>query len=263
VNGLGRRARLIAGVFFCAMGAIFVAMSLIWAEGQLQISLIALGAFMVAPGVLNLLSARRPSKVFPEEKPKEEGSTFQQLNRPVPTSKFSLLFAFLPLLIVLGVAGYRGWKSWRMEDDDGRTSQPMEPRAEDVPQLVKQLSNPKERLLAIAALAARGPAAKDAVPALIEILGDKSAYLERGMVVLALGRIGAADPRTVLALCKVLEDESFEMQAMAINALAEMGPQAKDALPALNKLKGDGNPIVADGASKAIAIIEGKGDVRH
>jgi HEAT repeat protein len=138
------------------------------------------------------------------------------------------------------------------------------PRPEDVPRLIGELSDPQLRTGALLALAQIGPAAKDAVPDVVRILDDKNATLERPMAARTLGRIGAGHPLTVPALCRALTaaDKDFDVQVMAIEALAGLGPLAKDALPVLDKLTDDDNPVLAEGAEEAMAIIEGRKHVR-
>ena len=260
---LGRRAKIIFGGFSCLAGLAFVVMSLIWAEGFLRYYLILVGALLALPGVLNLLSARKPSEVFPEERPKELGSTYEQLSQSVPTSKRSLLTLLGCVAIVTGPLAFGVWKMWRKESAAEHVRPQRAPRPEDMPQLIGQLGDPFLRANALMALAELGPAAKDAVPDVVRILYDNGAVPERPMAARTLGRIGAGHPATVPALCRALTDRDFDVQIMALDAVADLGPAAKETIPVLNKLTDDENPVLADRAKEAIATIEGKGNVRH
>jgi HEAT repeat protein len=87
------------------------------------------------------------------------------------------------------------------------------------------------------ALGSMGPAAKDAVPALIAALTaalhDEN-WKFRVSVVQALGEIGpAAKDASVPALIVALTDEDKTVRAYAFEALGRIGPEAKDAVPAL------------------------------
>ena len=77
-----------------------------------------------------------------------------------------------------------------------------------------------------------GPAAKDAVPALIAALKDEDGDV-RMEVVRTLREIGPAAEDAVPALITALKDEIWDVRGSAANALREIGPAAEDAVPAL------------------------------
>lgn len=79
------------------------------------------------------------------------------------------------------------------------------------------------------------PAAKMAVPPLIEALGDKDPGV-RKQVIFALGEIGAAAKDAVPGLIRALFTPDKSVQIAAIEALGRMGPTANDSVPALIKL---------------------------
>ena len=86
------------------------------------------------------------------------------------------------------------------------------------------------------ALGQIGPAAAEAVPALIKVLGDAERVV-RGRAAEALGKIGPAAAEAVPALIKVLGDA--ECRPDAAEALGKIGPAAAEAVPALIKALGD------------------------
>jgi len=157
-------------------------------------------------------------------------------------------------IVVLLPVGHYVWKLYRSEPAGRQKA----PRPEDVPELTRQLGDPIQRMGALLALAELGPEAKSAVPAVIRVLDDKSANLERAIAVRILGRIGAGDPSTVPALCRALTDRDLDVQIMAINTLAEMGTHAKDAIPALNTLKDDEESPLGAAAAEALKKIRGE-----
>ena len=126
--------------------------------------------------------------------------------------------------------------------------------AEATPQLLKALTQKSNlELCRQAAMALRniGPPAKDAVPALIEALGDADASLRNNAAV-ALGGIGDNDGKrknpalnareAYLPLLKMLENtsESDQARVEAAFAMSRMGkfPAAQEAVPRLLKILG-------------------------
>jgi HEAT repeat protein len=115
------------------------------------------------------------------------------------------------------------------------------PRArEAIPGLARCLKDPDSNVVrwAADALAKMGPAAAPAVPALREALQSHSS--ERGAVLRALGRIGAAASAAVPDMLKLLaeskEDGLFGLRFYVLQALAELGPHAREAVPDLVRL---------------------------
>src|SRR5205085_1075115 len=89
----------------------------------------------------------------------------------------------------------------------------------------------KDRVKAAVALGDLGLAAREAVPALLEALGNDDGDV-RLAVTVALRRIGpgaaAASP-----LAALLKDPDVSVRVEAARALAAIGPKAKGAVPAL------------------------------
>jgi HEAT repeat protein len=109
------------------------------------------------------------------------------------------------------------------------------PSKDDVAALIKQLKDisPAVRNKAARALENLDPAAKDAVPVLIEALKLKdevSVATVLPVAARALGRLGSA---AVPALTEALEVKDGRLQAYAAMALKQIGPDAKPAVPAL------------------------------
>jgi HEAT repeat protein len=107
-----------------------------------------------------------------------------------------------------------------------------------IPALAKALSDssPHVRDLAAIALEAMGPKAAPAVPELIKALSDPVNYV-RSPAADALGAIGAGAHDAVLPLAErlLLKHEDGFVLASAAYALGNIGPAAKEALPALRQ----------------------------
>ena len=81
-------------------------------------------------------------------------------------------------------------------------------------------------------LAAFGPAAAEAVPPLLDLLGRGSAAAKAGAAE-ALGAVGALPERVVPELAALLADEDRGVVAAAAEALRRFGPQSEPAVPML------------------------------
>lgn len=146
-------------------------------------------------------------------------------------------------------------------------------RKQPVASLIKQLhdKDPVKVCAAAKALGTCGPAAKDAVPALKELLKDASGRVRwtaaealwllqhqasdvvpvfaelllaadphvRAASAWRLGRLGADARPAVVSLAGALRDENFEVRVQAGQALANLGVHAEAALPALVRVLGD------------------------
>jgi Protein of unknown function (DUF2961)/HEAT repeats len=128
-----------------------------------------------------------------------------------------------------------------------------------VPALAKALSDadPQVRDLAAIALREMGPKAAPAVPELIRALGDSVDFV-RAPAADALGAIRADAHGVVPALAERLlmkDEEGFVLTSIAY-ALGDIGPAAKDALPALRQVLAKRR--VGGAAEEAILKIEGK-----
>ena len=122
---------------------------------------------------------------------------------------------------------------------------PPQVTAEVLPDLIKSLTSPDARLRLVASdvLAALGPAAAPAVPALIRSIGEPAASESwanpTARAAEALGRIA---PRTsmaekaIAALIAALQAKESEPKIAAVQALAHFGAAAAPAVPDLDRI---------------------------
>ncbi len=129
-------------------------------------------------------------------------------------------------------------------------------RESDVQAALKQLasSDRYERKSAAFRLTEMGPAAVNAIPALIEILQSDDSMQVRGEVAHALGNIGPAASAAVPALITFLQsDEGGYERTYAASALGDIGKMPEQAVPALiNALQHDPEPVVKQLAARAL-----------
>ncbi len=88
---------------------------------------------------------------------------------------------------------------------------------------------------------------------------SKAAYVQgrdRLLAVIQCIQAGDRDARTVPGLVRILQDEDASQRLEAVTHLESLGALAKDALPALQKLKTDPSDMVAVAAIEAIKKIE-------
>ena len=128
-----------------------------------------------------------------------------------------------------------------------------------IPALAKALSDssPRVRALAAVALQAKGPAAARALPELVSALNDPVDYV-RVPAADALGAMGPAGRAAVHPLAErlLVKNEEVMVLRSVAEALGNIGPDAKDALPALTQtLK---QLRVSYAVEAAILKIEGK-----
>jgi HEAT repeat protein len=127
-----------------------------------------------------------------------------------------------------------------------------------VPTLAKVLSDkdPDVRQGAAAALAAVGPAASAALPAMRSALETEKEKGIRAQIIFALGTVGKDDPKVVESLRNALKDDNAEIILATIRALAAIGPAAKETLPALKTFTTDGRTEIREAAKDAIEKIQ-------
>lgn len=134
------------------------------------------------------------------------------------------------------------------------------PRARTfVPTLCETLRNPGHdaRISAAERLAAIGPAAEGAVPALIEALGNRNRVVSLdedlpGKAAVALARIG---PAAIPPLVKALTHEDDLIRGGAGDALGRIGPDADCAVPAIVEALEDERMIVRATAARALGTM--------
>ena len=129
--------------------------------------------------------------------------------------------------------------------------------ASAVPALVTALKDERENVRASAAyaLGEMGPAAADAVDGLITLLTDESEEVRRHATS-ALGMIKEPVSKTVPALVRVLEDrEDTDLAFFAAQALTRIGPDATEAVPALQEALLSESAYVRGFSSEALSRI--------
>ncbi len=116
---------------------------------------------------------------------------------------------------------------------------------EDRPE--KGLSVGQEAAIALAALKTA------AVPALVEIIKNKTPRDEFFNAIMAIGRIGPEAKATVPLLIEALKVK--RVQSSALEALARIGPEAKAAVPALTDILKSDNWELKTGAIEVLGLI--------
>jgi HEAT repeat protein len=122
-------------------------------------------------------------------------------------------------------------------------------------------SDSLERRLASHALAEIGPAAREAVPALIEALRDQESFV-RVWAAAALARVQPEDPDAIAALVVGMRDGIAFVRSLAAWHLGRLGPGhpgIESAVPELRELLNDSDPNVRREALVALEDLAGKG----
>jgi len=117
------------------------------------------------------------------------------------------------------------------------------------------------RKFAAEALAKFGPSAKDAIPALIQILRTEEDF---GLCLTAGSTLAAIGADAVPALAQILTDgkvreverSMYGKLYPTVWALSKIGPSARGAVPALQKALSDENKYVRQTAAEALASIQ-------
>jgi HEAT repeat protein len=126
---------------------------------------------------------------------------------------------------------------------------------------IARVGSPKDnpaRVNALAALGRIGSGAKEAVPALADLVKGKDATAVRCQAAIALGQIGPDAKGAVPALAAAVAEpasQSGPLRFHAVEALGKIGPGAKDAVEALGKAQED--KVLAGPAQKALEKIRG------
>ncbi len=122
--------------------------------------------------------------------------------------------------------------------------------------LIEKLGNlePSAHIEAAEELAVLGPAAKDAVPALVAVLDDPDVQV-RATAAIALGRIGSDAKDAVGKLIGLLEDATELVRWTALIALGDIGPAASPAVPSVIRKLRDEAENVRSGAMFALGRI--------
>jgi HEAT repeat protein len=138
----------------------------------------------------------------------------------------------------------RAFAAWRLGNfrEEGR---------EAVPALAATLEQPQTHVAVSAALARIGPAATEAVPALVSELARPDAG-RRWRAARTLGRIGPGAADGVPALVTALDDPNEGVRLRAAQALGRIGPDARSAAAALQVATGDRDAGVRRAAQEAL-----------
>lgn len=123
-----------------------------------------------------------------------------------------------------------------------------------VPALIKALEDEQVREKVAYALAQMGKEAKAAVPALIKTLQDQKPEVRRA----AGSALSAIGPDAVRALADALQSKDPLARKAAANALGSFGRDAQSAVAMLEKAGQDENQAVRDEAAKALKKIRGE-----
>ena len=122
-------------------------------------------------------------------------------------------------------------------------------------------SDPLQRRLASHALAEIGPAAREAVPALIETLQDTESFV-RVWAAAALARVQPENPEAIHALVAGTHDGIYFVRSLAAWHLGRLDPThpgIKSVVPELRELLNDSDPSVRAEALVAMENLAGKG----
>jgi HEAT repeat protein len=128
---------------------------------------------------------------------------------------------------------------------------------------LRALSNrdPLWRRLGAYALGEIGPAAGDAVPALVAALQDPVAFV-RVWVASSLARVAPSRSESIIVLIAELDDDLAFIRSLAAWHLGRLGPAFPDidqAIIPLRRLKDDNDPSVRTEAALALGMLEEKG----
>ncbi len=98
-----------------------------------------------------------------------------------------------------------------------------------VPAMIEALKDDRTEYWALLVLQTIGPDAKEAVPAIIEVLKEPDEPWQRMEAAITLGKIGPASASAVPQLVELLDDPEKGVTHAAVYALAMIGPAAKPA----------------------------------
>jgi len=123
--------------------------------------------------------------------------------------------------------------------------------------------NPGVRLAAADALATLGPKAAPAVPALLKALADRVPKDKLDLDEFAfavLNAVAAVGEPAVPAVTKSLTDPNPVARFLGAYMIGEIGPPAKSAAPALEKLLAEPTGLIVQEAARALVVVTGSTD---
>jgi HEAT repeat protein len=118
--------------------------------------------------------------------------------------------------------------------------------------------DPTKRFAAIGAVRQIGPEAKEAIPILIETIREVRNNRDRRMLVACNKALLGMGKEIVPHMISLLKDETWEMRRGSAWMLGKLGPDARDAVPALTEALNDPQPAVRAKAAEALKKIKGE-----
>ena len=153
------------------------------------------------------------------------------------------------------------WFRWKSAEALGKLGRGAKTAAPALAEALED-SNETTRHTAAKALAAIGSEAEAAIPALVKAIkreqskrsgtGSDTPSILSWLAGNALAQIG---PASLPALITLLSHEDRYVRLSAVNAVGNMGPQAKDAIPALSEALNDEDELVRQWVSVALERI--------
>jgi HEAT repeat protein len=127
-----------------------------------------------------------------------------------------------------------------------------------VPAMARMLGQPGDRLAALKGIWGLRAKAKDAIPAIAEVMRQDDDGEVRWHAAEALAKMGAAAQPALPHLIAALSDPVPAVRTHAAESLRKIGPEAQEALPSLTKLVNDPDAEVRNEVRRAIESIKGK-----
>jgi HEAT repeat protein len=117
--------------------------------------------------------------------------------------------------------------------------------------------DPIRRFPAIKAVGEIGPEAREAIPLLIKTIRESRNRDRRTLVACNHALLGM-DKEIVPHMISLLKDDEWEMRRGAAWILGKLGPEAKEAVPALTEALNDSNAAVRTKAEESLKKIRGE-----
>jgi HEAT repeat protein len=116
---------------------------------------------------------------------------------------------------------------------------------------------PHTKLEAIIAIKEIGPAAREAIPELIETI-RKTRNQDKRFLFASVNALLALGKEIVPHMISLLKDDDWEMRRGSAWILGKLGPEDRDAVPALTEALNDTNVNVRMKASEALKKLKGE-----
>jgi len=121
--------------------------------------------------------------------------------------------------------------------------------------------DPAARTAAVQALRQIGPQARQAIPALIQTIRE-TRNRDRKLLLACNGALLAMGQEIVPSMIALLRDDDWEMRRGSAWILGRLGPDAREAVPALTRAIQDPHPAVRRKAAESLKKIQGQPDGR-